>query len=511
MKLSGPALEKIDKVVLQQLLEVAPRIAEKDASVWGADTEAENRLNWIDLPINSRKLLPEVDALSAWARSHGLTEVILAGMGGSSLAPEVIASTFAKSVVILDSTDPKQVTDSLPISLKNSLIIIASKSGTTIETLSHFQFYESVFKNAELNPNEHIVIITDPETTLDQDARLNRYKVINADAKVGGRFSALSAFGLVPAALLGVDISILLDDAEKISSKLSRVNSPAIAIAACLYSLSDQIINFCDQDSKTPGLSNWIEQLISESTGKDEKGRLPIVVKDPREVISGISIGFGPGDYDLVIDATLGEQFLLWEWVVVLLCYLLKVDPFSQPNVTEVKELTTSLLESSGNESAPFLIQTYEDADLVIYSNNDFHSLTDFLKVNAKYYAVLAYLARGSDDEVVRLQSLIASASDKPTSFGWGPRYLHSTGQLHKGGQQNGAFIQLTGHHTADIKIPNQNYSFSQLAKAQALAETITITRRNLAILHIHLKDRKKGIDRLISELQGINPHHVTS
>jgi glucose-6-phosphate isomerase len=368
--------------------------------------------------------------------------------------------------------------------------------------LSQFEFYQRKFKEADLNPIQHIVIITDPGTPLDISARNLGYKVVNADPNVGGRFSALSAFGLVPAALIGVDISLLLDDAEKLSSSVSVKESPAITIAACLYSLTDQIINFCDKGSVTPGLSNWIEQLIAESTGKDLTGRLPVVIENIENVISGITIGFSPGEYDLVIEATLGEQFILWEWVTALLCYLLKVDPFNQPNVTEAKDRTSAILLSLKSKGFDTPTPTYEDSDYLIYSNQKISNIPDFLKCNVTYFAILAYLARGSDDEIYKTRKLIAAKSKTATTFGWGPRYLHSTGQFHKGGQQNGAFIVITGDAGSDIEIPNKDYTFSQLIMAQALADIESISERNLPVIRIHLKNRKKAITRLISDLE---------
>ena len=502
MKLSGPILKNIDSKILSSLQEIAPRVAKKDINIWGNKSEAANRLNWVDLPTKSRDLLPELDALSAWARSNGLTQIILCGMGGSSLAPEVIAASYKKQLTTLDSTDPIQILDSLPSEIRKAVVVIGSKSGTTIETLSQFEFYQRRFKEADLNPIQHIVIITDPGTPLDISARKLGYKVVNADPNVGGRFSALSAFGLVPAALIGVDISLLLDDAEKLSSSISVKESPAIAIAACLYSLTDQIINFCDKGSVTPGLSNWIEQLIAESTGKDLTGRLPVVIEDMANAISGITIGFNPGEYDLVIEATLGEQFILWEWVTALLCYLLKVDPFNQPNVTEAKDRTSAILLSLKSKGFDTPTPTYEDSDYLIYSNQQIKNIPDFLKSNVTYFAVLAYLARGIDDEIYKIRKLIAAKSKTATTFGWGPRYLHSTGQFHKGGQQNGAFIVITGDSGSDIEIPNKDYTFSQLIMAQALADIESISERNLPVIRVHLKNRKKAIARLISDLE---------
>jgi len=501
MKLSGQILAKINPEIIKHLCEIAPLVAKKDSNLWPLEQETVNRLGWIDLPTKSRALLPELDALSAWTRSNGLTEVVLCGMGGSSLAPEVIASTYKKSLTILDSTDPVQVNNSVPSDLNKAVIVVSSKSGTTIETLSQYEFYVSKFKQANLNPTEHIVIVTDPGTPLDVIARNEGYKVVNADPNVGGRFSALSAFGLVPAALIGVDISLLLDDAEKLSPSLSLMDSPAIKIAASLFSLSDQVINFCDKNSTTPGLSYWIEQLIAESTGKNSNGRLPLVIEESTESFSGITVGFTPGSYDLTIEATLGEQFLLWEWVTALLCFLLKVNPFNQPNVAEAKDRTSTILSSLLNNGIDTTTSTYEDIDYLIFSSQKISNLSEFLKSKVSYFAILAYLDRGSDSELLKIRELVAAKSKTATTFGWGPRYLHSTGQIHKGGQQNGAFIVITGESELDVKIPNKAYTFSQLIMAQALGDIESISERNLPLIRIHLKNRKKGITKLISEL----------
>ena len=501
MKLSGQILAKINPEIVKQLCEIAPLVAKKDSSLWPLEQETINRLGWIDLPTKSRALLPELDALSAWTRSNGLTEIVLCGMGGSSLAPEVIASTYKKSLTILDSTDPVQVNNSVPSDLNKAVIVISSKSGTTIETLSQYEFYVGKFKQANLNPTEHIVIVTDPGTPLDVIARTEGYKVVNADPNVGGRFSALSAFGLVPAALIGVDISLLLDDAEKLSPSLSSMDSPAIKIAASLFSLSDQVINFCDKNSTTPGLSYWIEQLIAESTGKNSNGRLPVVIEESTESFSGITVGFTPGSYDLTIEATLGEQFLLWEWVTALLCFLLKVNPFNQPNVAEAKDRTSTILSSLTNNGVNTPTPTYEDSDYLIFSSQKISNLSEFLKLKVSYFAILAYLDRGSDSELLKIRELVAAKSKTATTFGWGPRYLHSTGQIHKGGQQNGAFIVITGESELDVKIPNKAYTFSQLITAQALGDIESISERSLPLIRIHLKNRKKGITKLISVL----------
>ena len=487
--------------IITKLKSISLRISANDYTIWGEDTEAKTRMGWVDLPTKSRDLLPQLDALSAWARSKNLTEIVLCGMGGSSLAPEVIAATYGKKLTVLDSTDPAQILSAVPKELARSIIIIGSKSGTTIETKSHFAFFVDLFTKAKLLPTDHIVIITDPNTSLDDVARSEGYRVINANPDVGGRFSALSAFGLVPAALIGVDISVLLDDAQEALATFNQDNSPASVIAALLFSGTEQIVNFCDTKSHTPGLSDWIEQLISESTGKNQVGRLPVVIESAESGGNNLTIGFADGDFDLIVQGTLGEHFILWEWVTALLCYLLKVDPFDQPNVAEAKDRTSKILTQVADNKFEIQKPVYEDNQIAVYSNHDVKNLSEFLHLPINYFAIMAYLTRGADDEITKLRSLVSKKTNKPTTFGWGPRFLHSTGQFHKGGQQNGAFIQITADSIVDVDIPDQPYSFAQLIMAQALGDAKALTERDLPLIRLHLKNRSSGITKLLTDL----------
>ena len=487
--------------LIKELNKISLRISAKDYTIWGENTEAKTRMGWVDLPTKSRELLPQLDAISAWARSKNLTEIVLCGMGGSSLAAEVIAATYGKKLTILDSTDPAQILNAVPKELAKSVIVIGSKSGSTIETKSHFAFFVDLLTKANLLPTDHIVIITDPNTSLDEIARNEGYKLFNANPDVGGRFSALSAFGLVPAALIGVDISILLDDAQEALLTFNQDKSPASVIAALLFSGTEQIVNFCDTKSSTPGLSDWIEQLIAESTGKNQVGRIPVVIESAESGINNLTIGFADGDFDLIVEATLGEHFILWEWVTSLLCCLLKVDPFDQPNVTEAKDRTSIILTEITEGKFKFEMPVFEDNEIAVYSNRDIKNLSDFLHLPISYFAVMAYLTRGTEDEITKLRSIISNKTNKPTTFGWGPRFLHSTGQFHKGGQQNGAFIQITADSQVDVHIPNQTYSFAQLIMAQALGDAQALTERDLPLIRLHLKNRSAGINKLLTEL----------
>ena len=500
MRLVGPLVDQVDSKLIASLIPIAQRLSDLDSTIWGANTEAANRLNWVKLPTASRDLLPQLDSLSAWARSNNLTQVVLCGMGGSSLAPEVISSTYKKNLVVIDSTYPGQILNSVPTTLKNSVIVIGSKSGTTIETISHLKLFVSLLENEGLAAKDHLVIITDPGTELEKTSKISGYRVINADPQVGGRFSALSAFGLVPAALLGIDISVLLDDAEELSNSLSKAESPAIVLAALLFSKTDQIFNLCEEKSNCPGLSDWIEQLVAESTGKNQVGRLPVVVSKKQEAIGEFTIGFTSGDFDVIIEASLGEHFILWEWATALLCYLLQVDPFNQPNVAEAKESTGKILDLMIDKQFKSDGAILETENYSLFSNMKIAHLSDFLTSTPAYFSIMAYLGKGIDDEVKVLRQLISFKTGKPVTFGWGPRFLHSTGQLHKGGQMNGAFIQITAEMVDDLEIPGSGYKFSQLIMAQALGDGAALAERNLPVVRIHLKNTKTGIAKLLTD-----------
>ena len=270
MKISGASLSRVDRSsdLYSRLASVHQRIAAKDANTWGPDAapEAAIRLNWVDLPESSRTLLPEIDALAA--RFRHITTIVLAGMGGSSLAPEVIADCCGKELFILDSTDPNYLHHAISGDLSSTLVVVSSKSGSTIETASARAAFAGAFTSAGLELSQHMVVVTDPGSPLDLDARAQGLSVINADPHVGGRFSALSSFGLVPSALAGVDVSLLLDAAYGCKKAFLSDAMAILDVAWLLTTQTDQYVGFVDAGSGLTGLSNWIEQLIAESTGK---------------------------------------------------------------------------------------------------------------------------------------------------------------------------------------------------------------------------------------------------
>ena len=414
-------------------------------------------------------------------------------MGGSSLAPEVIAATYKKSAFIFDLTDPNYAAHVLKRDLSNSVVVVSSKSGSTIETASQRAAMESALTAQGLDPKAHLVFVTDPGSPLDKEVRAGGYTVVNADPNVGGRFSALTAFGLVPTALIGIDPSVLLDSAADQHAELLKSDNVAVDLAYLMATQSDQFVAFADSVA-IPGLSDWIEQLIAESTGKDQKGRVPVVIRNAKEVIASkqMLVTFEDGG-DLVVNGDLGEHFITWEWATALLGVALGVDPFNQPNVTEAKIATSELL-SEWNNKLPELPAT-ESADVV---------LKDLLSKVDGYIAILAYLDRKDDVALLELRKILAEKSGKPVTFGWGPRFQHSTGQFHKAGQPNGSFLIITADSNEDFAIAGKDFSFQTLVMAQALGEFRALGARKYPVGRIHLTDRASGISEILAAAKAL-------
>ena len=510
ISIKGSSLSKIDRTSTEYkaLQGFHERLKQKDSTIWGPDAQAEAaiRLNWIDLPESSRELLPQFDALAAKHRDK--TTVILCGMGGSSLGPEVIAQTFSKKLFVLDSTDPDYVAHALKAELSKSVVVVSSKSGSTIETASQRALFEGAFKDAGLNPIEHMVFVTDPGSPLDKQVRDGGFTVVNADPNVGGRFSVLSPFGLVPAALIGVDVSVLLDNASDTKAAFFADSQLMCDIAYLLTYVADQYVAFTDQDSGMPGLSDWIEQLVAESTGKNQVGRLPVVAETAHNGREGgaFTIAFA-GVADLVVAADLASQFIVWEWVTALVGAALGIDPFNQPNVTEAKEQTSALL-NEWKGVLPSFAGDLNDGVLEIFGTgkNATDALTNLIAQipDDGYIAIMAYLDRKDDVRVAELRAILADKSGRPVTFGWGPRFLHSTGQFHKGGQQNGVFLQITGDVKNDIAIPGQYYGFKTLVAAQALGDGKALASRKYPLLRFNLTNRAMGISELLDAAKSL-------
>jgi glucose-6-phosphate isomerase len=505
MKISGPSLAAIDREseIYRKLREAHPRIAHKDASTWGskAAAEAAIRLNWVDLPESSQQILPEIDEIAKRFASH--SRIVLCGMGGSSLGPEVIALTYKKDIFIFDSTDPNYARHAIGTDLTHTLVVVSSKSGSTIETASQRALFQGQFESAGLNPADHMLFVTDPGSPLDIQVRSAGYAVINADPNVGGRFSVLSAFGLVPSALIGAPVAQILKDASAEKYDFLNHDQTILDVAYLLVTQAQQYIAFTDTGSQVPGLSDWIEQLIAESTGKDGIGRLPIATEDAARARVGgsFTVAFAGSGTDLIVEGPLGAHFIFWEWVTALMGAALKLDPFNQPNVTEAKEQTSSAL-AEWNNVVPALTPACTDKSVEIFG--DGQSLKDALATfiedvrDGGYIAIMAYLDRRDDAKVAELRAILAEKSARPTTFGWGPRFLHSTGQFHKGGQKNGSFLQITGETSTDYEIPGRDYSLRTLLFAQAIGDNRALATRKYPLLRLHLQNRKAGIDEIL-------------
>ncbi|MET8048573.1 glucose-6-phosphate isomerase [Streptosporangium sp. NPDC005286] len=511
---------------------VPQSLAAGDPTLWGpeAEPEAAVRLGWLNLPLTSRPLLGEIGELVEWARAEGLDHVVLAGMGGSSLAPEVITGSADVPLTVLDTTDPGQVRRALEDRLESTLLVVASKSGGTVETDSHRRIYEKAFRDAGIDPARRIVVITDPGSPLELSAREAGYRVVLADPNVGGRYSALTAFGLVPSALAGADVERLLDDAAEVLPLLSRsAGNPGLDLGAALGAAAvagrDKLV-IEDGLSEINGLPDWIEQLVAESTGKSGKGILPVVGADPGDADDELLAGIDT-DGVVTVAGPLGAQFLIWEYATAIAGRVLGIDPFNQPNVAESKENTAKLLDQSELPvGTPILVdgpvEVYGDLPPGVEAPKSLSDvLTGLLEAipSDGYLAVMAYLDReaafdapypegASFEEMTdvwsaadpaTLRGMLAVRTERPVTFGWGPRFLHSTGQYHKGGPQNGVFLQITGAVENDLEVPGKPYTLGRLQLAQALGDLGALASRGRPAVRLHLTDRAAGVAHLLA------------
>jgi len=505
---------------------VAARLVAKDASLWGAGSEAlaADRLGWLDLPESSQALLPQLRALRERLHAAGLDRVVLAGMGGSSLAPEVITRTAGVDLTILDSTDPHQVGAALRDRIEATVLVIASKSGSTVETDSHRRAFEQAFRDVGLTEAElakRILVVTDPGSPLHEEAKAAGYEVVLADPDVGGRYSALSAFGITPSYLAGADVERLLADARVLAAELGGDGNPGMTLGAALGGQAlagrDKLV-LADAGSGIVGFGDWAEQLVAESTGKEGKGILPVVVEgidaagfvDAGPDAHRVILGAGrPGLDATAVHGSLGAQFLLWEYATAVAGKVLGINPFDQPNVAESKENTQKILDGAGDgplpEGEPALV------DGAVEVHGDLAALgspTDLAGVlrgvtalvpDRGYLAVMAYLDRGAENPVAGIrQRLARGAAGRPVTFGWAPRFLHSTGQLHKGGPAVGVFLQVTGAVSDDVAVPGRAFTFGRLAMAQTLGDERALTGRGRPVVRLHLSDRAAGVRQLL-------------
>jgi glucose-6-phosphate isomerase len=507
---------------------VASRLFDRDHTLWGeaAEDEASKRLSWTGLPRTSRPLLGEIEAMRAELQEAGYDRVVLCGMGGSSLAPEVICATAGVPIVVLDSSDPDVVRAALT-DLGRTVVVVSSKSGSTVETDSQRRAFEQAFRDAGLEPTDRMVVVTDPGSPLDQQSRADGFRVVNADPGVGGRYSALTAFGLVPSGLAGADVEALLDDAEAVADLLGEDDeaNPALRLAAAMAGtdpLRDKLV-LVDAGTENAGFPAWAEQLIAESTGKGGTGILPVVaiggepahLYDDGTVVRLVATdaddeGSGGAASEVVVAGPLGAQFLLWEAATAVAGRLLGINPFDQPDVESAKAAARDLLgRGIGDADAP----AFTDGAVEVRAlggdwltgtatlDTAVDDLLARLDEDHGYVAVMAYLDREADADLENVARDLFERTGRPATFGWGPRFLHSTGQYHKGGPATGVYLQVTATPAEDLAVPGRDFTLGQFIAAQAAGDAQVLAEHGRPVLRLHLTDHDAGLAQVRAAL----------
>jgi glucose-6-phosphate isomerase len=546
--------------------DIVPRIWQHDYSVWKTEpTEITNRLGWLHSPDIMRDALSEIQEFVDDIKAEGFTDALLLGMGGSSLAPEVFRFIFGVqkgflNVQVLDSTIPGVVLDlERKLDFEKTLFIVSTKSGGTVETLSFMKyFYNQVFKKVgQKKIGRHFIAITDPGSGLEAKAReLGFRKTFLNDPNIGGRYSALSYFGLVPAGLIGVDLKQLLDRAQKMACYTqedpSSVNgdNTAAQLGTVMGELAqkgrDKITFIMSPTIESFG--SWVEQLIAESTGKEGVGILPVVGEtifapcdyaDDRQFVylkinndstydnkvqSLWEYGHPVIQIDIPDFYDLGSEFFRWEMATAIAGYFLKINPFDQPNVESAKVQARKMVTVYQEEGKlPDLEPSFTTDISSIFTEGKVNSLDDALQKflswidreqtdkNRAYVAIQAFIQpTGEVNKTLQeFRTRIQNRYHVATTLGYGPRFLHSTGQLHKGDGGNGLFIQITTNHPDDVSIPDSagkvtsSITFGVLASAQALGDRKALIDANRKVIRFHLKrDIIEGVSSLTEAIQ---------
>ena len=534
--LQGPCAGAAKKL---SAMNFAARLWQKDPELWKKDAAHKKHisgaLGWLDIPF---KMLPKAGEITAFAeeiRSAGFTHAVLLGMGGSSLAPEVIRGVFQNPkyprLHVLDTTDPAWISAvGALLDLKRTLFIFASKSGGTIEPSSQFKYFWGQLKKAGVKrPGDNFIAITDAGTGLEKLATEKKFlRIFINPSDIGGRFSALSYFGMVPAALCGADVRKLLERAVAAANLCKNPaieQNPGALLGAFMAGFAlagrDKLTLVMPEKFKYLGL--WVEQLVAESTGKEGKGVVPVCQEPDKyqadRFFVRTSLGTTAEDAALArleaaghpvytINAAdaydLGAEFFRWEAATAAAGAVLEINPFDQPNVQEAKLLTMKVLEqfcAGGKAKAPkpdfaadrvevFASKALKKDSSGIASYDDvFWAIFAGLK-EKEYIGLLAYLPNAPQVEegLTKLRSALTLYTGSACTLSYGPRYLHSSGQLHKGGPDNALFIILTNQAKKDIVIPGEKYTFSQLETAQALGDFEALESKNRRVLRLHLK-----------------------
>lgn len=538
MKIAAGKIEKqYERMVKRGVAEaMLPLLMQREASVFSGDAALEkliaNRLGWVDVSLAMRKQVKSIVSFGESAIKSGIDHVILMGMGGSSLCPEVFNLMFGThpkltSFHVLDSTDPNGVTAvARAVDLKRTLFIVASKSGGTIETRSQEAYFLARLRELHIKtPGRQFVAITDPGSGLEAFAKANKYrKIFLNPADIGGRYSSLSLFGLVPGFFAGVDLAKLLDDARAMQEMIAErgdESNPALVLGAFMaagWKSGIDKLTFV-ASKKTAPFVPWVEQLVAESTGKKKRGVVPIEAEPMGSVDA-----YGPdrmfvflkmanesakeqqtlkrklamlrvpmAEISLPELSSLGGQFLLWEAATAAAGWCMEINPFDEPNVTESKENTKAILDKY-SKSRRFPLQRgsmSKALTLVSLGGKNSDSVDEaltkfFAKAKPpKYIAILNYFKsdRRTESILAEMRATIRDASRCATLRGYGPRFLHSIGQLYKGGDSTGMFIVLMRRDYGKAPIPNQQFGFGELITAQAIGDSQALIQRKLPTL----------------------------
>jgi glucose-6-phosphate isomerase len=528
--------------------DVVKRIWRRDPSLWKADEASQsiikNSLGWLTVANEMMGVTQELSEFADRNRLRGFRHVMVCGMGGSSLCPEVLSRTFGKQdgfpeLLVLDSTDPDVLAELLEgIDLKTCLFIIASKSGTTTEPTVFYKFWYDQLSKLLSQPGDNFLAITDPGSPLVKTAaELEFQETFLNQADIGGRYSALSFFGMVPAALMGLDIVKLLNRAKEASQECSAVmpinSNPALklgsVLAGCARMGRDKLTLVTDSSLSSVGL--WIEQLIAESTGKEGKGIVPIageplgrpelyqddrlfvsiskgpVADDIRARLNSLAAAGHPVVYRVLDDLyDLAAEFFIWEFATACAGFGLGINPFDQPNVQESKDVTRDLLSTfTHHGQLPEREELVSDGVLTLYTEGTRNQLPSGSVLDA----LRAHLASVKDNDYLAFQNYIEETPEInevllglrtvvrdhtrcATTDGYGPRFLHSTGQLHKGGPDTGVFFQLIAPDRTDFAVPGEAYTFGILKQAQALGDFRALIKHGRRAISINL-----GVDHL--------------
>jgi glucose-6-phosphate isomerase len=512
-----PALDtEVSPVVTQAVATgFIPSLFSQDDTLWGDDAqpEASIRLGWLVDPHGADELVAEIEALRDELRHDGVRRVILCGMGGSSLAPEVMAQASGVQLTVVDTIHPDVLGPLSNSDLSDAVIVVSSKSGSTVETDSARRVLEDAMRIQGIEPKKRIIVVTDPGSPLESFARSAGYRVFLGDPRVGGRFSALTAFGLVPAGLAGVPLAPIIANAHNawLVTQANSASNPGLLLGAALVSGHPQRNKVLLRDSpSTPGFGNWVEQLVAESTGKHQKGVLPVCGSSHLSLQDALTIGPVLSGSDVEILGAVGELFVLWEVATAFACHILGVNPFDQPNVESAKVAARDMLTSGGFprefERPLGPIDAWSAPPLHDSLSTSSEAISWLLAHSSpQSYVGLCIFGPGGHNEGLWRGAAhgIEAVTNRPVTLGFGPRFLHSTGQFHKGGPLEGIFLQIIQVPHRDIHIPGRDFSATQLLVAQAHgdASVLAATGQPVLSLTVSSDDEVRKLAVLLTDL----------